>query len=204
MLSPRRSAQLGLLAAGTLILACVALLGWSAIVPPHPQGVGLPAPAFTLQDTDGHPQSFPASDGRIQVLYFWSMRQPSCHAVNKAMTSLFDRMDHNKVRFLGIHAPTPDSADAVAVQSALAGLKFPILMDHNGEVLRQYHALDLPAICVIGPQGLVRCLGTLCTNDAGDTKITPRQVETLVQQLLHEEADAESTQALATQPGQPK
>jgi len=205
MLSPRRSAQLGLLAACTLILASLALIGWSAIVLPHPREVGQPAPAFTLQDTDGHPFSFPPTDHKIQVLYFWSMRQPSCHATNKAMVAVAARLDPRHVRFLGIHPPTPDSADAVAVQSVLAGLKFPTLMDVNGEVSRLYHAADLPVVCVIGPAGLVRCLGPISANEQDETKITPRRLESIVQELRHESAAGpDSTQALATPPGQPK
>ncbi len=188
-----------------LILASLALLGWSASIPPCPDGVGLPPPAFSLQDTDGHPQSFPSNDGKIQVLYFWSMRQSSCHAANKAVADLYGRLDPTKVRFLGVHAPTPDSADAVAVQAALAGLNFPILMDHNGDVTHQYHADALPAVCVVGPAGLVRLVMPMCPFGKNDAKTSPRQIETLVQQLMHESAAASgSTQALATPTGQPK
>lgn len=206
MLSPRRRAQFGLLATFTLILGCVALIGWSAIVLPHPEYVGQPAPAFTLQDTEGHPISFPPqNDTKIKVLYFWSIRQPSCHAINKALGGLADRLDSNQVRFIGIHAPTPDSADAVAVQTVLAGLKFPILMDINGEVSHLYHAGDPPTICVIGPAGLIRYIGKICVNEKDDSQITPSRLETLVQQLWHEQAaDTVSTQALANPTGQPK
>lgn len=205
MLSPRRSAQLGLLATCTLVLASVALLGWSASIPPHPEGVGQSAPSFTLQDTEGHPFTLPPSDGKIQVLYFWSIRQASCHEANKVMVELYGRLDRDKVRFLSIHAPTPDSADAVAVQAALVGMKFPILMDHNGDVSRQYHVVNLPAVCVIGPTGLVRLIGPVCPFGKDDAKTSPRQIETLVRQLVHESAATTgSTQALANASGQPK
>lgn len=205
MLSPRRSAQLGLLAACTLILASIALLGWSASISPCPEGVGQAPPAFMLQDTEGNPQSFPPSDGKIEVLYFWSMRQTTCLKANKAMAELYDRLDHNKVRFIGVHVPTADSADAVAVQAVFAGMEFPILMDHNGEVSRLYHAIELPFVCVVGPAGLVRSIGSICPLGQNASKTTPHQIETLIQQLMLESTgDSNTTQTLAKASGQPK
>ncbi|MCC6422205.1 MAG: TlpA family protein disulfide reductase [Phycisphaerales bacterium] len=196
---------MGLLAACSLILASVALLGWTASIPPCPEGIGQPPAEFTLQDTDGHPQSFQATDGKVQILYFWSIRQTSCHAANKAMADLYEKVDHTQVRILGIHAPTADTADAVAVQAALDGLNFPILMDHNGDVTRLYHATDLPAICVVGTAGLVRSFGAFCPKGINTSKISPAQLEAQIKLLIHEsKGDSNTTQALANASGQPK
>jgi hypothetical protein len=130
-----------------------------------------------LQDTEGNPQSFPPSDGKIEVLYFWSMRQTTCLKANKAMAELYDRLDHNKVRFIGVHVPTADSADAT----------------------------ELPFVCVVGPAGLVRSIGSVCPLGQNASKTSPHQIETLIQQLMLESTgDSNTTQTLAKASGQPK
>jgi peroxiredoxin len=136
--------------------------------------VGSPAPDFTLTDLDGKAVTLSTFKGKTVVLEWFN---PGCPFVRKAHTvgSLKD-------------APARATADGVvwlAVNSAAAGkegagananrkiaadyaMKYPVLLDENGNVGHAYGATNTPNMYVIDPQGTLVYRGAIDNSPDGE------------------------------------
>src|SRR5687768_4693163 len=97
MLSVRRRAQLGLLAAFVVLAASVAAL---LLVPRHSRplavaDVGTVAPDFALRDLDGQGITLSALRGQAVVLYFGSARTAATSAYDDRINQLARRYSAN-------------------------------------------------------------------------------------------------------------
>ena len=169
VLSPRRSAQLGLTAAFTVLTLSVSAL---LLVPRYSRpiataDVGTVAPDFRLLDTDGRPVTLSALRGQAVVLFFGSLHCPKTADYNDRIDRLAKRYAaDSRVKFLALDVPTAgDAADAenervrVRVDANVVGRPFPTLLDDHAAVAARYSATDTPLFVIVDPRGVVAYRG---------------------------------------------
>ena len=175
VLSPRRSAQLGLAGAFTVLaLSLSALL----LVPRYSRpiaaaDVGTVAPDFRLLDTDGRAFTLSALRGQAGVLFFGSLHSPETADYNDRIDQLAKRYAaDSRVKFLAVDVPGSGDAGAAAaaedgaldrlrvrVDANVIGRPFPTLVDDHAAVAARYSAQDMPLFVVIDPKGVVAYRG---------------------------------------------
>ncbi len=162
-MSPRRSAQLGLLSVCLVLVTSLGVLvagtrESTAFTP-------IPAPSFHVNDFNGIPFSSKSFKGKFTVLYFYSVRCPVCNEYTARVTDLVQRYaSDSRVQFVGIHSTAADKAvggGEVRVQAAVSGLKFPMLDDRDGAVARKFKVSRTPTLVVLDEAGFVRYHGSI-------------------------------------------
>lgn len=117
----------------TLLLALALLAPFSAAADSG-KWVGMPAPAITLPDQDGHPRSLAEYKGQWVVLYFYPRdKTAGCTEEARNFGQHWDEYQKANVAVLGV------SQDSVASHKEFATelkLPFPLLSDEKGELSR--------------------------------------------------------------------
>lgn len=196
MLSPRRSAQLGLLGVATVVTGCLSVLLARSDMPDRLSPIGRVAAPIVLQDTDGHTRTLESYRGKIVVLWFNSIRCSTTNQYAARVAKLTrDFAGRSNIQVIAIHVGDADSPEAIAVQAQVAGMNCPIWLDRDGSVAAAYDVTHTPTFVVIGRQGLIRYHGAQ-DDDATAAHVTQRYVRQAVAALLKGEAvPTESTQA---------
>lgn len=190
MLSPRRFAQLGLVSAVVLGGACLALIAAGAaedrrLMTAQP---GRAAPDFELanaMDPAHSPVRLSELRGSVVVAYFSSIRCPVSNQYEERIAQLAERYGQSgRVKFVAIHSGADAQSPAeVAVQSSVARLNFPQLLDVDGSVAAAYAATQTPTFVVIDRSGDVRYRGALDDSRTID-RVTQRYLENAIADVL--------------------
>ncbi len=149
--------------------AAIALAGKPAAQAPAAiVEVGKPAPDFTLPGLDGQPVKLSDLRGKTVVLEWYN---PDCpfvvyaHGETGPLRTLPKRWADQGVVWLAINsnaAGTEGSDQARNVASLLEyGMQYPVLVDENGKVGRDYGAKNTPTMYVVDPQGTLVYWGAL-------------------------------------------
>lgn len=151
----------------TILLVIVALLGISWIaysqVPQTDTGdigaqteapiPGYRAPAFTLNTTIGESVNLGDYEGRPIVLNFWATWCPPCRAEIPHFQESSVKYDGRAV-ILGVDQGEP--LPIVADFGSSLGVTYPLLLDTDNDVNRQYAVSALPTTIFIDGEGIVR------------------------------------------------
>jgi cytochrome c biogenesis protein CcmG/thiol:disulfide interchange protein DsbE len=156
----------GLLLLGVLLAAC------------DPQSViqaNAPAAAFTLQKLDGGPVHFPDQHrGQIVAIHFWANWCPHCLGEMPALDPVYRQYRDQGLVFLAINVL--EKPDAVRAFIKTTGVSYEVLLDPEGEVMRRYGAMGLPATFMVDRQGIIR------SRVIGES--TPEVFESMIKKLL--------------------
>lgn len=198
MLSTRGAAQLGLGAAfGLFALSLTALLMGAADNKRSPApfvhaarpaaaiDVGEVAPPFTLADTTGNTFSLQSFRGQAVVLCFTTKDCPVSTDYAARLRDLSRGYEADvRVRFLAIHSKSPDAARSdIRRECAVAGLRFPQLVEAGAEVARRYRVESTPAFVVIDAAGVVRYAGAFDDSRQAD-KVRARHLPDALERVL--------------------
>jgi peroxiredoxin len=132
-----------------------------------PAQLGKPAPAFTLQDTDGKDVTLAAFKGKTVVLEWFN---PDCPFAKKAHTDgplkdLAQRVASDKLVWLTINSSAPGKQGHGKERNVAAKQEYAItnalLLDEDGKVGRAYGAEKTPHLFVIDAKGVLRYHGGL-------------------------------------------
>ncbi|MCC6945741.1 MAG: TlpA family protein disulfide reductase [Thermomicrobiales bacterium] len=107
------------------------------------------APNFRLELSDGGEIVFADELGTPILLNFFASWCTNC---KEEMTAL-DAIDGQGVKVIGIDFQ--EGADKVLALAEETGATFPMALDLNGKVSREYRATSLPVTLVIGADGRV-------------------------------------------------
>lgn len=120
--------------------------------------VGFIAPNFTLPDLNGRQLNLSEFRGKKAVfLNFWASWCPSCQREMPTMERLYQQF---KVRDLEIVAVSIDKDKAdVAKFTETHALTFPVLLDPDLRVAREYRVTAIPTHYFIDRQGVIRSRG---------------------------------------------
>lgn len=126
-----------------VVRICVIILGYLAISPTLAEEsdmqIGMPAPAFTLQDQNAVQRNLADYRGHWVVLYFYPKDDtPGC-----TTEACHFRDDYVEIKKLGadILGVSIDSEKSHAAFARKFSLPFPLLADKDGAVAKQYGAL---------------------------------------------------------------
>lgn len=183
MLSPRRSAQLGVLLAAVVLASCLSVL----LARGNPTAIGLvgqTASPIELRDIDGKIASLEQYRGQVLVLWFHSIRCPVTSQYAERVAKLSDELSkHPGVRMIGIHAGSYNSTDTIEVQMHVMGIQCPIWLDTEGRIAAAYGVSHTPSFVVIDTDGLIRYQGAQDDDVTGST-VTQHYVWQAVNALL--------------------
>ena len=141
---PARAVQLGL----TVALALAATAAVPAITP------STLAPDFTLHTMDGPNLRLKEQRGRVVMVNFWATWCGPCRQEMPQLNKLYEKYRASGFVLLGVNVDD-DTRNAADVAAKL-GLKFPVLLDTDKTVSRQYDLATMPSTVLIDRDGKVR------------------------------------------------
>lgn len=147
-LTARLTRQARALAFGAVAVVCVSLLGDAACADERKlQSWSRPAPvAFTLTDTDGHPQNLSDRTGRVILVHFFATWCEPCRDELVSLWRLVERAD-GSISVLAVNvAEVP-----IRVRRFLEAtpVNFPVLLDTERRVTKAWGVNGLPTTVVL-------------------------------------------------------
>ena len=127
--------------------------------------ISMPAPDFTLTDTEGREVTLSKLRGKVVVLDFWATWCGPCKQSFPAMQKAIDKFRNDpNVEFLFIHTweREKNATEAAVKHLKDNGYTFHLLMDlkdkeiRSNKVVKSYGVTGIPTKIVIDPQGNIR------------------------------------------------
>jgi len=124
--------------------------------------VGQAAPAFQLQDLEGHPLNLADLAGKKVVwLNFWGLRCGPCVRELPALQKIHETYASKGLLIIGLNA---DGVDAEFIRGQLAaredlkaaGVTFPLAPDPDFAVIDAYGLMGAPLNVIIDKAGIIR------------------------------------------------
>lgn len=132
-----------------LLLALTGVAQAAGTMTPIPGKV--PAPDFSLQDTNGKIHRLSDYRGKPVIINFWATWCPPCREELPSMNRAWQQLEQEGIAMLAINMG--EDEDTIFLFSADYPIDFPILMDQSGEVIEQWPVKGLPTTFVIAPDG---------------------------------------------------
>jgi peroxiredoxin len=126
-------------------------------------------PAFESKTISGNPVISGAYEGHKLVVSFVSTKCPECEQTLSAANSVYQ--DNRDLVVVGVFQK--DHADGAVPVASRLSLRFPIVVDHDGSISRQFQIGDaVPSTFVVDSGGRVRWVGgSELTSDALDRAV---------------------------------
>ena len=138
----RTPAWLALLFCGTVLAAAGQL---------KPYTGSLKSPDFELQDLQGQTHRLSDYRGKVVLLQFWATYCSPCRKEMPTMNRLLDKLAGRDFVILAVNmAEEPGQVKAFLEQTPV---KFPVLLDRDGQVLQQWKVFAAPANFIVGKNG---------------------------------------------------
>jgi thiol-disulfide isomerase/thioredoxin len=125
--------------------------------PPKPASeqvrIGSLAPDFTLNTLDNRAVKLSQFRGKPVLINFWATWCPPCEAELPMLQQTY-QANQDKLVILGVNMR--EDADTVAGRVDKAGLKYPVVLDGNGDVTNRYQVRVFPTSLFIDKNGIVQ------------------------------------------------
>ena len=118
--------------------------------------IGFAAPDFTLDTLDGETLSLSNLRGQVVLINLWASWCPPCRAEMPALDNVYRQYREAGFVVLGLNTTYQDSETDASIFVRTLGLEFPILLDRDGAVSRQYQLQALPTSYFVGRDGTIR------------------------------------------------
>ncbi|HEC13449.1 MAG TPA: TlpA family protein disulfide reductase [Acidiferrobacteraceae bacterium] len=138
------------------------------------------APGLSLKTPKGKLINIKDLVGKVVLVNFWATWCPPCRKEMPSMQRLYDKMDKHKFTMLAVNMGEDEDLVFEFTFSLDTPLTFPLLLDHDGRVTRQWKVRGLPTTYIVDKQGYVvyRAIGGREWDDPNLVKI----IETLISQ----------------------
>ena len=161
---------IGLGAAWTWFNRLPEIAATPALAQPH---TGFAAPNFALTSTQGESFTIANLKGKVVLINFWATWCPPCRAEMPAIDAAY-RVNKD-AGFVVLAVDQMESADVVNAFGAKYNLSFPLLLDGNGAINRQYLVSALPTSFFVDRNGVIRdmMIGGSMSREFIEGKIKP-------------------------------
>jgi cytochrome c biogenesis protein CcmG, thiol:disulfide interchange protein DsbE len=122
---------------------------------PAPQ-TGFLAPAIRLQTYEGEVISLAELRGRPVLINMWASWCPPCRAEMPAMQRVYEEYESQGFTILAVNTTYQDDLNRAMEFADELGLTFPILLDLDGQVSRQYQIRAMPTSFFVDGEGIIR------------------------------------------------
>jgi thiol-disulfide isomerase/thioredoxin len=114
------------------------------------------APDFTLETLSGEKLSLSDLKGKKVILNMWATWCPPCRAEMPDMQKFYNDYGE-EVEIVAVNlTQTETSQDRVDQFVEDFGITFPVVLDKNSDVARDYYAVTIPTSYVIDSKGIIR------------------------------------------------
>lgn len=108
---------------------------------------------FILEGEDEKTYQLSRLRGKVVVLNFWATWCPPCRLEMPSMERAWKKLKGKGVIFLGINVG--ENRDTIFEFFSQYPVSFPLPMDLDGKVIKQYPVTGLPTTYIINPEGMV-------------------------------------------------
>lgn len=140
------------LAISFFLLTVVSCMKVEMEAPPKPEP--FPAPAFTSDDLEGKKASLSDYKGKPLIINFWATWCIPCIKEMPDLEKLYKERKDEGLELLMINVK--ESKEVVKKYIEKGGFSFRVLLDKNGDVLREYQVFGLPSTFFIDEKGIVQ------------------------------------------------
>lgn len=125
------------------------------------------APDFTLNDVDGKEFRLKDLRGKTVLVNFWATWCPPCRFEMPSMERARIKLENTNVVILAIDVG--EDADTVFTFTGDYPVNFPLLLDLDSKVIKQWPVIGLPTSFVVNPSGHIvyRAIGSREWDDPG-------------------------------------
>jgi peroxiredoxin len=111
------------------------------------------APDFTLTSESGKTYHLADFRGQVVLVNFWATWCPPCRREMPSMERMWNKIKGKGVEVLAINVG--EDADTIFEFLGAYPVSFPLLMDRDGSVVKQFPVTGLPTTYIVDPQGKV-------------------------------------------------
>lgn len=110
--------------------------------------------AFALRDVNGKLYSVSDFTGKVTVINFWATWCPPCVEEIPSLNRLREKMKNKQFQLISInYAESPKQIRDFMQQ---VKVDFPVLVDPEGKMAKQWRVIAFPSTFVIGPDGKIK------------------------------------------------
>lgn len=117
---------------------------------------GFQAPDFTLLTPEGRAVTLSDFTGKPVLVFLWASWCTVCKATLPGLEPVYQEYAPLGFEILAVNMTTQDTATTAITYFQTQGYSFPMLLDPDGTVARQYQMHALPTSILIGPDGIVQ------------------------------------------------
>jgi peroxiredoxin len=144
-----------LLGAGWTWVSRVPASAAAAGLAPSPRA-GFPAPDFTREALDGGAIALSQHRGEVVVINLWASWCRPCRIEMPVIQKVYAADRDRGLEVLAVNGTFQDGETAARHFARELGLTFPILLDRDGRVSREYLLRALPSTYIVDRKGIVR------------------------------------------------
>lgn len=117
---------------------------------------GKAAPDFELTNLEGESVKLSDYQGKKVIINLWATWCPPCQAEMPHMQNFYEKNKDNGIEILAVNLTSMDNGQATIKQFVDDfGLTFPIPLDEDGDIGRQYQAVSIPTSYMIDTKGVI-------------------------------------------------
>ncbi|MDH3689334.1 MAG: TlpA family protein disulfide reductase [Gammaproteobacteria bacterium] len=136
------------------------------------------APDFELSSAEGKSYILSRLRGKVVIVNFWATWCPPCRREMPSMQRARDQLDREDFEILAVNVGESAQAVSQFYNEFDPTLEFPLLLDPESKVVREWSVMGLPTTFVLDQTGQIVYIATGPTDL--DTEETIRRLRTLV------------------------
>ena len=114
------------------------------------------APNFRLRDINNKQLELDSFIGKGPIVIdFWATWCKPCIKYLPKLQKFYSKYKKQGLMIISINEDGPRNYSKIKPFVNSAGLKFPVLLDENSNVMRRYRVLGLPTTILISPEGTI-------------------------------------------------
>lgn len=117
---------------------------------------GFLAPDFTLLTPGGDPITLSEYTGKPVLVFLWASWCTVCKATMPGLEPVYQEYGPQGFEILAVNMTSQDTESSAINYFQAQGYSFPVLLDPDGSVARQYQMHALPTSILIGPDGIIQ------------------------------------------------